>query len=115
MTNIPSRGESEMQMPSVNPTPEDALYERKDSRKYFSKNQLLLANCETAEHNFNEYIQDLSSGGAFIQTDKKLTIGEEIAMTISLPNSRKSLKATGEIVRVSSKGVGVEFRIIFNY
>ena len=95
--------------------PEDAIYERKDSRKYFGKNQLLLANCQTADSVFNEYIQDLSSGGAFIQTDKNLTIGQEIAMTISLPNSRKELKATGEIVRVSPKGVGVEFRVIFNY
>ena len=95
--------------------PEDALYERKDSRKYFGKNQLLLANCQTADSVFSEYIQDLSSGGAFIQTDKNLTIGQEIAMTISLPNSRKELKATGEIVRVSPKGVGVEFTVIFNY
>lgn len=95
--------------------PENALYERKDSRKYFGKNQLLLANCQTVDSVFNEYIQDLSSGGAFIQTDKTLRIGQEIAMTISLPNSRKELKATGEIVRVSPKGVGVEFRVIFNY
>ena len=95
--------------------PENSLYERKDSRKYFGKTQLLLANCQTVDSVFNEYIQDLSSGGAFIQTDKTLRIGQEIAMTISLPNSRKELKATGEIVRISPKGVGVEFRVIFNY
>ena len=94
---------------------EETIYERKDSRKYFSKNQLLLANCQTADTVFKEYIQDLSSGGAFIQTDKTLTIGQEIAMTISLPNSRKELRATGEIVRVSPKGVGVEFTVIFNF
>ena len=104
-----------MQMSNLQPTPEDALYERKDSRKYCGKNQLLLANCETNSTKFSEYIQDFSSGGAFIQTDKKLNIGEEIAMTISLPNSRKSLKATGEIVRINPKGVGVEFKVIFNY
>ena len=103
-------------MPTSMPTTSDeALYARKDSRKYFGKNQLLLANCKTVDTDFNEYIQDLSSGGAFIQTNKKLTIGQEIAMTISLPNSRKALKATGEIVRVSPKGVGLEFKIIFNY
>ena len=95
--------------------PDDPFYERKDSRKYFSQKQLLLANCQTADSVFNEYIQDLSSGGAFIQTDKTLAIGQEIAMTISLPNSRKELKATGEIVRVGPKGVGVEFTVIFNY
>ena len=103
-------------LPLNMPTPHDeAFYERKDPRKVFGKNQLLLANCKTVDTDFNEYIQDLSSGGAFIQTNKKLTIGQEIAMTISLPSSRKALKATGEIVRVSPKGVGVEFKIIFNY
>lgn len=104
-----------MKSSSAAANPDDALYERKDSRKYFGQNQLLLANCQTAKSVFNEYIQDLSSGGAFIQTDKTLTIGQEIAMTISLPNSRKELKATGEIVRISSKGVGVEFTVIFNF
>ena len=104
-----------MESPNAASVPEDAFYERKDSRKYFGDNQLLLANCQTADSIFSEYIQDLSSGGAFIQTDKTLTIGQEIAMTISLPNSRKELKATGQIVRVSPKGVGVEFRVIFNY
>ena len=102
-------------MSSVKPTPEDELHKRKDSGKYLNKDQLLLANCETADSTFSVYIQDLSSRGAFIQTDKKFNIGEEIAMTISLPDSRKSLKATGEVVRVSAKGIGVEFKVIFKY
>jgi Tfp pilus assembly protein PilZ len=104
-----------MPMLNLQQTPEEAFYERKDSRKYFGKNQLLLANCITMDSVFNEYIQDLSSGGAFIQTQKKLTVGQEIALTVSLPKSRKEFKATGEIVRVSPKGVGVEFTVIFNH
>jgi len=104
-----------MAIPTIEQTPEEGFYERKDSRKYFSKNQLLLANCITMDSVFNEYIQDLSSGGAFIQTNKKLSVGQEIAMTVSLPRSRKEFKATGEIVRISPKGVGVEFRVIFNH
>ena len=103
-------------MPSstVSPKQEKQYYQRKDSRKYFMKNQLLTAKCETMDDMFSVSVQDVSPSGAFIYTKKKLILGQEIAMTIQLPNSDDFLKATGEIVRVSSGGFGVEFKIIFN-
>lgn len=103
-------------MPSSNVSQkkEDRYYQRKDSRKYFVKNQLLTAKCETIDSMFSVSVQDVSPGGAFIYTKKKLTLGQEIAMTIQLPNSDDFLRATGEIVRVDSGGFGVEFKIIFN-
>ncbi len=93
---------------------EEPYYQRKDSRKYFVKNQLLTAKCETIDSMFSVSVQDVSPSGAFIYTKKKLTLGQEIAMTIQLPNSDDLLRATGEIVRVSSGGFGVEFKVIFN-
>jgi Tfp pilus assembly protein PilZ len=93
---------------------EELYYQRKDSRKYFVKNQLLTAKCETIDSMFSVSVQDVSPSGAFIYTKKKLTLGQEIAMTIQLPNSDDLLRATGEIVRVSSGGFGVEFKVIFN-
>lgn len=103
-------------MPSSNVSPqrEEPYYHRKDSRKYFVKNQLLTAKCETIDDMFSVSVQDLSPSGAFIYTKKKLTLGQEIAMTIQLPNSDDFLKVTGEIVRTSAGGFGVEFKIIFN-
>jgi len=89
-------------------------YQRKDSRKSFVKNQLLTARCETIDGMFSVSVQDLSPGGAFIYTKKKLKMGQEIAMTIDLPNSEEFLMATGEVVRTSSIGYGVAFKIIFN-
>lgn len=103
-------------MPSsnVSPKPEQQFYQRKDSRKYFVKNQLLTAKCETIDDMFSVSIQDVSPSGAFINTKKKLTLGQEIALTIQLPNSDEVLRVTGEIVRLYSGGFGVEFKIIFN-
>jgi Tfp pilus assembly protein PilZ len=95
--------------------PENSLHERKDARKYFGRGKNLVAQCVTPDNVFNEYIQDLSSGGVFIRTARQLPLGGEIAMTIPLPDSRKTLKATGEIVRTSPQGVGVEFKVFFNY
>lgn len=93
---------------------EEPLYQRKDSRKYFVKNQLLTAKCETIDDMFSVSVQDVSPSGAFIYTKKVLTLGQEIAMTIQLPNSDEVLRATGEIVRVDADGFGVEFKIIFS-
>jgi len=89
-------------------------HQRKDSRKSFVKNQLLTAKCETIEGRFSASVQDLSSGGAFIYSKKRLSIGQEIAMTIKLPAADEFLRVTGEIVRVSPDGYGVRFNIIFN-
>ncbi len=103
-----------MSSSNVSQKQEELYYQRKDSRKYFVKNQLLAAKCETIDSMFSVSVQDVSPSGAFIYTKKKLTLGQEIALTIQLPNSDEVLRATGEIVRVSSGGLGVEFKIIFN-
>ena len=103
-------------MPSskVSQKEQKPYYQRKDSRKYFAKNQLLTAKCETIDDMFSVSVQDVSDSGAFIYTKKELELGQEIAMIIQLPNSDDFLKATGEIVRVDTGGFGVKFNIIFN-
>ena len=93
---------------------QETYYHRKDSRKYFVKNQLLTARCETIDDMFSVSVQDVSPSGAFIYTKRKLSMGQEIALTIKLPNSDELLRATGEVVRLSAQGIGVEFKIIFN-
>ena len=103
-------------MPSSNASQkqQEPFNQRKDSRKYFVQNQLLTAKCETIDDMFSVSVQDVSPSGAFIYTKKELELGQEIAMTIQLPNSDDFLRATGEIVRVDSGGFGVAFKIIFN-
>jgi len=93
---------------------EEPNYQRQDPRKYFVKNQLLTAKCETIDSMFSVPVQDLSPRGAFIYTKKKFTLGQGIAMTIQLPNAGEFFRATGEIIRISSGGFGVEFKIIFS-
>ena len=46
-------------MPSSNVSPkqEEQFYQRKDSRKYFMKNQLLTAKCETMDDMFSVSVQ----------------------------------------------------------
>jgi hypothetical protein len=62
---------------------------------------------------FEAPIEDLSSSGVFIKTSRPLITGQEIAMTFVFPKTREPVMATGEIVRVSYRGVGVRFKIFF--
>ena len=86
---------------------------RQDTRKRFNEVQPVMAVCRTMDSDFKAFIQDVSSSGAFIRTSRPLLAGQEIAMTIIFPRTRKPVMATGEIVRVSYGGVGVKFKIFF--
>jgi Tfp pilus assembly protein PilZ len=103
-----------MAQSNVRPSEAQKQDQRKDSRKSFVKNQLLTAKCETIGSRFSASVQDLSRGGAFINSKRKLSLGQEIAMTIKLPAADEFLRVTGQIVRISPDGYGVRFNIIFN-
>jgi len=88
---------------------------RKDFRRFFEANQPLFADCLTKYGEFKERVQNLSAKGVFLATRRKLSVGDEIAMTIPLVRTKAMIRATGEVVRLEPEGVGVEFRVIFNY
>ncbi len=93
----------------------EASCRRKDFRRLFEASQPLFANCLTKDGAFKERIQNLSSKGAFLATRRKFSIGDEIAMTIPLVRTKATFRATGEIIRLDAGGVGVAFRVVFNY
>jgi Tfp pilus assembly protein PilZ len=71
-------------------------------------------NCLTIDSKFCASMLNLNPTGAFIKTDKNLSVGQEIAMTIRFPNNDDTIKETGEIVRANYLGAEVEFKIFFN-
>jgi Tfp pilus assembly protein PilZ len=87
---------------------------RKSSRDYFKKYLPADVECKTIDSEFMAFAQNLSATGAFIITQKTLSMGQEIAMIIKFPNSGDTIKATGDIVRITAEGVGVQFTIFFN-
>ncbi len=93
---------------------EDAC-RRKDSRRFFEQHQPPIANCLTLGGSFRDRVQNLSSKGVFLATSRNLSVGEEIAMTITFPGSQTMIRATGDIIRADTLGVGVEFKVVFNY
>jgi hypothetical protein len=85
---------------------------RKCGRKRF--NEILpTASCKTIDCDFKAPICDISSNGAFIKTGGHFSVGQEVAMTFTFPATGEKHMVTGEITRVSSDGVGVNFKIFF--
>ena len=90
------------------------LSERKDARKKMIGSDPIVAQCTTMDANFQARIQDVSSAGVFVITSKKLNFGQEIALTFTFPQNGQTIKATGEVVRITPEGVGVEIKLFFN-
>ena len=89
-------------------------YNRKHPGGYLNKHHPLDVSCLTRDSKFSASLFNLNLTGAFLKTDRNLSVGQEIAMTIRFPNNDDAIKATGEIVRAYYKGVEVEFKIFFN-
>jgi Tfp pilus assembly protein PilZ len=89
------------------------LERRKDARKKVDETQLMVANCRTMDGNFQAPIENISSGGIFINTRQHLFAGQEIAIKFDFPDAQNTIMANGEVVRTSMEGVGIRFRIFF--
>jgi Tfp pilus assembly protein PilZ len=89
------------------------LERRKDARKKVDESQLMVASCRTMDRDFQAFIENISSGGIFINTNQHLFAGQEIAIKFDFPDARNTIMANGEVVRTSMEGVGIRFRIFF--
>ena len=85
---------------------------RSCGRKQF--NEILpTAACKTRDCAFIAPISNISSNGVFIKSNRHLSVGQEVAMTITFPSTGESHMVTGQIVRVTSEGIGINFKIFF--
>ena len=60
---------------------------------------------------YMDYITDINSWGAFINTRKPVPIGENITVSIPLLEPEKTIKIIGEVIRASNDGIGIKFKI----
>jgi len=80
-----------------------------EKRKYHRKKTFIRAECSLNRCTFTDFIQNLSASGLFIESRFPFFIGEELSLTFSLTDIEDPVKITGKIVRVDSKGIGVQF------
>lgn len=98
---------SEDQLTRLLPACEEVLYldKRKHSRKRYD-----LKVVYAFENEFHtDDLKDLSISGLFIKTDAKLNPGDELYLSLMLPEKFEPLKLKGVVRRVAKDGVGIEF------
>jgi len=80
-------------------------------RKHKRKSFIMAVDYSTQDHIYKDFIQDISAGGVFIQTNMPFTVGQVVSLTFPLPNYQKHIKVIGEVVRTSQLGIGVKFKM----
>ncbi|MFH0724989.1 MAG: PilZ domain-containing protein [Pseudomonadota bacterium] len=58
---------------------------------------------------YEDFIQDISAGGVFIETSAHFVFGQTLSITLPLPGHQRFIQVSGEVVRVSAHGIGVKF------
>lgn len=58
---------------------------------------------------YEDFLQDISAGGVFIETSAMFTVGQTLSLTIPLPGHQHFITVTGEVVRATGHGIGVRF------
>jgi Tfp pilus assembly protein PilZ len=82
-----------------------------EQRRYDRKDFLKIIDYTVGDRFYRDFIQNMSAGGAFIETSETFSKGQKILMTFMSPDNQGPFKISGEIVRIHSDGIGVTFKI----
>jgi Tfp pilus assembly protein PilZ len=86
-----------------------------ERRAYIRKSCSITVSYATYDHYYTDTITNISQKGIFIESQRPLFVGEEIAMSFSMEGFDKPVKIKGEIVQVNRIGIGVEFKDVSPY
>jgi hypothetical protein len=54
-------------------------------------------------------MRDISEGGAYIETEQSVKVGQRLVMSLSSPVLERSCSINGTVVRRDPSGIGVRF------
>ena len=78
-------------------------------RRFARKPYFMPVDFATPDRAFSGFIQNISSGGLFIETRETLPVGQQVTLSFMRPKSRDYVKVGGEVVRKIPDGFGVKF------
>lgn len=82
------------------------LKEKRTSRRLPSSNPISYATRGIA---YEDFLQDISAGGVFIETRAMFSVGQSLTLTFPMPGHQHFITVTGEVVRATGQGIGVKF------
>jgi Tfp pilus assembly protein PilZ len=69
----------------------------------------LAVDYSTRDRVYQDFINNLSNGGVFIETSVPFNVGQSLSLTFSVPSLNRTFKIAGTIVRTEDDGIGVQF------
>ena len=83
----------------------------KDAKKHHRIPFIMAVDYVMQDRMYKDFIQDISAGGLFIETNKPFSLGQDVTLSFPLPNHQEHIKITGKVVRATPKGIGVKFEM----
>ena len=87
----------------------ESKHEVQEKRKYPRKSAFIAVDCLGYNCKFTDFIQNLSVGGLYIETQIPLFVGQELSISFFPLDNEILVKITGSIVRIDEKGIGIQF------
>ena len=78
-------------------------------RKHDRYDCLVGVNYDISDWIYQCYMRDISEGGAYIETEQSVKVGQRLVMTLSSPVLERSCAIQGTVVRRDPAGIGVRF------
>ena len=82
----------------------------KDRRKHPRKRTFIHIDCSGNKCAFTDFVQNISVGGLYIETQLPLSVDQELSMSFFLSDNETPIKNTGSVVRIDERGIGIQFR-----
>ncbi len=82
---------------------------RPNQRKFDRYDCLVGVDYDISDWTYQCYMRDISEGGAYIETEQPIKVGQRLIMSLSSPVLESTCAIAGTVVRRDPKGIGVRF------
>ncbi len=83
--------------------------QRANLRQYSRYDCLVGVDYDISDWTYQCYMRDISEGGAYIETEQPIKVGQRLIITISSPVLERSCAVNGTVVRRDPGGIGIRF------
>ncbi len=83
--------------------------QRPNQRQHSRYDCLVGVNYDISDWTYQCYMRDISEGGAYIETEQPIKVGQRLVMSLTSPVLERSCSIKGTAVRRDPKGIGVRF------
>lgn len=86
---------------------------RRDQRRHSRRPSARPAVLTASSKRYQGVVRNISQGGVFIETPARISIGQEVFLSISLFSFEDPMTITGRVIRIEPMGVAVQFDAVF--